>query len=163
MDVRPCDPDDLAMLLAVAPPTHRAFYRARFERQERGEATLLVAWSDGEPRGQVTLLRTSKYDTVRSRLGPFPEMNGLEATPTGQGTGTAIVAAAEDVARAAGATMVGLAVALDNAGARRLYDRLGYVEWPHGPVVDRWAEHDPAGRLVREHADPCTYLVKVLR
>ena len=72
------------------------------------------------------MLAASKYEKVRQRLGAFPEINALEARPPGQGTGTAIMACAEQTARALGAAMIGLAVDVSNHGARRLYQRLGY-------------------------------------
>lgn len=130
--------------------------------QERGEATYLVAWRDGVPCGRGTLLHRSKYPSVRALLGDVPELNAVEATPPGLGTGARLVAAAEAHARGTGAERVGLAVAHANTGARRLYVRLGYVEWDHGDVVDRWPERDADGAVVREHADPCSYLVKDL-
>jgi RimJ/RimL family protein N-acetyltransferase len=74
--------------------------------------------------------------------------------------GPRIIAAAEERAGDLGAHRIGLAVEHGNGAARRLYERLGYLRWPGPDVVDRWAERDGGGRVVREHADPCSYLVK---
>ncbi|TKJ20310.1 hypothetical protein A6V29_08940 [Blastococcus sp. CCUG 61487] len=129
---------------------------------ERGEATYLIAWDGDVPCGRVSLFHRSKYERVREVLGDIPEINALEATSRGVGIGSRLIASAEESARTLGATRMGLAVEHGNGGARRLYERLGYVEWEHGDVVDRWVERDGDGTVVREHADLCSYLVRRL-
>lgn len=52
-------------------------------------------------------------------LAVIPEMRG-------QGVGTRLLACAEEKARAAGCAACALSVAIDNDGARRLYERVGY-------------------------------------
>jgi GNAT superfamily N-acetyltransferase len=128
--------------------------------QEAGLATYLVAWHGGELAGRCTVLAASKYDKVRQLLGAFPEMNALEARPPGQGTGTKMIACAERTAIEHGAAMIGLAVAVSNDGAHRLYQRLGYHDWGHGLVLDHWDETDSAGTVLKTNADPCHYLTK---
>lgn len=130
--------------------------------QDRGEATYLLAWDGDQPCGRATVFHRSKYEQVRDVLGDVPELNGLEATPRGLGIGSRLIAAAEERATALGAPLIGLAVEHGNADARRLYERLGYVDWGYGDVVDRWSERDGTGTVVREHADLCSYLVKDL-
>ncbi len=80
----------------------------------------------------------------------------------GHGIGTALILASEQEARRREVTVLGLAVELQNHGARRLYERLGYVRWEHGLVIDQWAETDDQGRILREYADECFYLTKAL-
>ena len=116
--------------------------------QEAGQAIYLVAWRGDELAGQCTVLTTSKYEEVRQLLGALPEMNALEARPPGQGTGTKIIACAEHTARQHGAAMIGLAVAVSNDGAHRLYQRLGYKDGGQGLVVgplgrNRFRRHSP--------------------
>ncbi len=53
----------------------------------------------------------------------------------GRGHGTRLLALAEDLARAQGLAAMSLIVASGNAGARRLYERIGYVETARRPVV----------------------------
>ena len=160
--VGPFRSGDLPRLLVGAGPRDRFHHGERSRMHERGEATYLLAWDGELPCGRVTLFHRSKYEQVRDALGNFPELNALEATPRGRGIGSKLVAAAEARTTAVGAHRIGLAVDHGNVAARRLYERLGYVEWEHGDVVDRYAERDGSGRVVAEHADLGAYLVKEL-
>ena len=163
VDVQPCSPEDMDRLAACGlPATVMAHHDERWAMQQRGEARYLLAWRGGEPVGRVSLLRESKYRPVRARFEDLVEMNALEATPQGQGIGTAVIRAAEASALDGGARWMGLAVAPDNVGALRLYARLGYRDWGHGDVVDEWTERDEHGSVVAEHRTPCRYLVKEL-
>lgn len=128
--------------------------------QLRQEAVYLLAWHGTEVLGRVTLLLRSKYPEVRSSLAQVAEMNALEARPQGQGIGTALIMAGEQEASRREARMLGLAVEVQNHGARRLYERLGYAQWEQGLIIDRWMERDHNGGVVREHADECFYLTK---
>jgi len=160
--VRQFSSDDLPRLLVGAGPRDRFHHGERSRMHERGEATYVVAWDDDLPCGRATVFHRSNYERVRAVLGDFAELNGLEATLRGRGIGSRLIAAAEEHATALGARRIGLAVEHGNVGARRLYQRLGYVEWEHGDVVDRWHERDAGGAVVQEHADLCSYLVKDL-
>ena len=160
--VRRFRPVDLSRLQDGAGPRDRFHHDERSGMHERGEATYLLAWDGDLPCGRVTLFHRSKYARVRVVLGDFPELNALEATPRGLGICSRLIAAAEAQATALRARRVGLAVEHGNADARRLYERLGYVQWEHGDVIDRYPERDAVGTVVREHADPCSYLVKHL-
>jgi RimJ/RimL family protein N-acetyltransferase len=68
-------------------------------------------------------------------LGPFRR----------RGIGTALIRAGEDTPRRLGHERLALGVGVDNAAARRLYERLGYVDWGHGTVVGTWQERDHDG------------------
>ena len=163
VDVLPFSAEAITRLAGLGlPATTMARHRERWAMQQRGEARYLVAWRAGEPVGRVTVLGESKYVPVRDRLGSLVEMNALEATPQGQGVGTRLIHAAEADARAGGARWMGLAVAPDNPGAQRLYERLGYRDWGHAEVLDEWTERDAEGAVVAEHRTPCRYLVKAL-
>ncbi|GAB2541328.1 GNAT family N-acetyltransferase [Brachybacterium huguangmaarense] len=136
--------------------------RERLAMQDQGRATMLLAWGDVRPCGNATVLRASKYEEVRTLHPDLAEINALAAYPTGRGTGTALIAAAEEDARAHGHPLIGLAVdADDNPDARRLYERLGYTLLEGVRVLDVWQEFRADGDGPW-HRDPCAYLVKRL-
>ena len=149
IEIRPCTADDVGRL--------SPYLLRRFAVQQDGNGTLLLAFRDDTLAGSTLVLMRSKYEDVHARLGSLMELNALEANPQGQGTGTALIAAAEALARDHASALFGLAVEHRNRDARRLYARLGYASWGHGTVIDRWRDLEGA-----EHADPCDYLVKRL-
>jgi RimJ/RimL family protein N-acetyltransferase len=147
IDVRPATAADVERLVARDPAGAR-YEHERFAAQERGEGLLLIAWDGEEIRGRVRFRFFSKYVEVLDELGEFPEINALDAWPTGTGVGTRIIAACEAIAAERGDKMVGIGVVVENTAARRLYERLGYEYW--GDVIDEWDGHK----------DPAVYLVK---
>ena len=100
---------------------------------------------------------------IREHLPGVPRLIHLEVLGQlqGRGVGTALIHAAEDLARSSGHDRIALAVGLDNRNARRFYERLGYVDWGHGTVVVTWRERDHDGLPVRS-SEICDVLVKVL-
>lgn len=161
--VGPCTPADLERLEhSGTPEVVLRHHHERFAMQERGECLQLLAWDGDAPIGHGTLLLASKYAEVDARWPTIPEVNALAACPTGRGTGTALLAAAEDAARGRGCPRIGIAVEPENPDARRLYERLGYRPAEGLMVIDRWTEQHEDGTRI-EHADPCDYLVKDLR
>ncbi|GAA4960507.1 GNAT family N-acetyltransferase [Actinoplanes utahensis] len=106
-----------------APPERvLAFLR---ERQERGEAVLLLARAqDGTPAGFVNV-----YPTFSSlSMAPVWTLNDLFVAPTARrtGAGRALVRACAAEARAAGAVGVQLQTAPDNLAAQALYRAEGF-------------------------------------
>jgi ribosomal protein S18 acetylase RimI-like enzyme len=77
-----------------------------------------VAWADGEPLGHVHLTDDD-----------CPEMQDLSVRSEyrRRGVATALIAAAEQAARARNAPAVRLEVGVGNSGAHGLYEALGYV------------------------------------
>ncbi len=121
----------------------------------RDDSTYLVAWDDGVPVGHIHIAWSN------TELG-VPELQDVfvPADRRGQGIGTELTRAAEQLAAARGHDRCSLSVSDANAAARRLYERLGYVP----------AEIEPrriAGTItIRgeqvEVDDTLVYLVKVL-
>jgi GNAT superfamily N-acetyltransferase len=110
-----------------------------------------VAWLEGRPAGDVFLARDPADEPeVRRWLPGVPRLVHLEVLGPlrRRGIGTALIRAGEATARRLGHRRLALGVGLDNLGARRLYERLGYTSWGHGTVVGTWQELDPAGRPV---------------
>jgi len=161
MDVRPATQAEVDRLIAPAESAARHHLRDRWETQQRGDGLFLLAHRDGEIVGHTMLLKQSKYAEVRAAHDPV-EVNALHAYVPNQGIGTAIIRATEAVAAGWSRSAIGLAVGLDNPGARRLYERLGYRQWDGARVIDTWTEQDAEGNIVRSHADACDYLLKQL-
>lgn len=164
MEITVCGAEDVALLdQYIGSPGALSFHARRYARQERGESTYLVAWLDERPVGHAEL-RWIGCDAaaVRAARPGCPEINGLGMWPErlrSQGIGTALIHAAEDLARERGIMTVGLGVAKDNPRAAALYVRLGY-----GPLIDyydRWSYEGPDGAL-HDWVDACTFLVKDL-
>jgi GNAT superfamily N-acetyltransferase len=146
VEIRPGSDADLAALVAALGQAD--FFTDHLARQHDGRGVLLVAWLDGRPVGDVYLSwEPADVPQVRQLLPGVPQLIHLEVVGPLQrrGTGTALIVAAEDTARRLGHEQITLAVGVDNPDARRLYERLGYVDWRQGTIVATWQERDRAG------------------
>lgn len=155
---------DADMPALVATLGQERFFRERLGRQARGLGELFVAWVDSTPVGDVYLWREQPWEAaVREHLGWTPTINHLEVVPgwRDRGIGTALMDAAERHAIDLGYRELGLGVRRQNHAARRLYERLGYAEWPHGLVELNWDEPGPDGEALA-HAMIVHWLVKSL-
>jgi GNAT superfamily N-acetyltransferase len=115
IEIRHLDEADLDAIEARE-PAGQGFVRAMWRLQEEGASVLLVAWLDGEPVGSGQLDR---------RVSPVELKNlNVRAGFRGKGVGSALIAAAEELARDDGRLAMG--VGIDNPRARELYERLGY-------------------------------------
>jgi GNAT superfamily N-acetyltransferase len=149
MEIRPANDAELPALVAVL--GQRRFFSEQLARQGAGGGALLVAWVDGRPVGDVYLDRDPATEpAIRRYLPGVPILVHLEVLGPFQrrGIGTALIHAAEDTARRFGHQQLAIGVGVDNHGARRLYERLGYTDWGHGTTVTSWQEHDPTGAPV---------------
>jgi GNAT superfamily N-acetyltransferase len=150
MEIRPASAGDLDPLVAVF-GAERRFFAGCLAMQEAGGGVLLVAWLDGGPVGDVFVnLGPADEPEVRRHLPGVPTLVHLEVLGPRQrrGIGTALVRAGEDTARRLGHDRIALGVGLDNPGARRLYERLGYIDWGRGHIVTSWREHRPGSAPV---------------
>ncbi|MFE7600121.1 GNAT family N-acetyltransferase [Streptomyces sp. NPDC057494] len=164
VEIGPCRAADVPLLGRFLPtPGAPARHAERFARQEAGAGTYLLARRDGVPvgNGQVRWDGCAAPE-VRAAVGDCPEFNGLDVREDlrGRGIGTALILAAEDLARERGRTALGLGVADDNPRAAALYARLGYARVL--TYTDRWSWTDADGHR-HDEADPCTFLVRDLR
>jgi GNAT superfamily N-acetyltransferase len=146
MEVREASEADLAALVAVLGQRH--FFTDRLARRHGGGGVLLAAWLDGRPVGDVFVdCGPAEEPEVRRQLPGVPMLVHLEVLGRLQrrGIGTALIQAGEDTARRLGHRRLALGVGVDNPGARRLYERLGYGDWGHGTIVGTWVERDRDG------------------
>ena len=149
IDIRPCRDGDADLLeeVATSPGTSR-FHHRRLARQVAGEAVYLIAWLEGSPIGNLCLILAGPdNDEVASKLVAGPEINAFDVYPDwrDRGVGSALIAAAERMARERGDLGVVLGVEVSNDAARRLYERLGYRDWGRGESHDSYTWLDDNG------------------
>lgn len=160
--IRPARRTDIAALVVAL--GQETFFTDRIGRMRHNLGELLIAFAGQVPVGDVYLWCEPVEEVeVRTAFPGVPMLNHLEVAPgwQGQGIGTRLVRAAEDAARRRGFDRIVLGVGVDNPDAKRLYERLGYVDWENGPVVARWTEPDGAGG-VREASLTCDTMVASL-
>ena len=95
-----------------------------------GDAAVRVARLDGLLVGVGWWRR---YERPTHRPNADLEKVGVAAPAQGRGIGAALTAALVGDARAAGIEVLTLDLRCDNAAARRVYDRLGFVEYGRLP------------------------------
>ncbi|WP_079085164.1 GNAT family N-acetyltransferase [Streptomyces dysideae] len=164
MEITVCGAADVALLdQHIGSPGATSFHARRFARQEAGESTYLIAWLDGRPVGHTEVRWRGCDDPgVRAARPGCPEINALSVWPEAlrsRGIGSALIRAAEQLAREHGSTVVGLGVAADNPRAAALYERLGYR--PLSDYLGRWSYEGHDG-VTHECVEALTFLVKEL-
>ena len=92
----------------------------------RRDHATLIAEDNGEPVGFLLMLE-SLPDEVTGQDQSFIAYMAVERDRRGGGIGAALLAAAEDEARKRGLPYMALMVTEDNAAARALYERAGYL------------------------------------
>ncbi|WP_030616355.1 GNAT family N-acetyltransferase [Streptomyces fulvoviolaceus] len=164
MDITACRAEDLDVLERFMPSyADDAHHADRYARQAAGDSTYLIPWLDRRPVGHAEVRWTGCHaPEVRAALPGCPDVNSLFVWPESlrsRGVGTALVRAAERLARERGIGVMGLGVGDHNPRAAALYARLGYR--PAVAFVDRWAYLDASG-VRHERVDPGVFLVKEL-
>ena len=154
------DADEVARRMPWRQPNRHI---ERAGAQEAGLGLYLVAWRDGEPVGHSFVKWPGSLSSRHAREEGCVEIEDLFVSPEDrdEGIGGALLEASEDAARHRGFEAIGLAVALENDGARRLYDRRDYEDAGHGTFTLRWSSLDDHG-VARTWREECTYLVKRL-
>ncbi|MEU3843509.1 GNAT family N-acetyltransferase [Streptomyces sp. NPDC028635] len=164
MEITVCRAADVALLdQHIGSPGASSSHAVRYARQQAGQGTYLVAWLEGRPVGHAEMRWIGCGAPEVRRAAPgCPELNGLAVWPEhlrSRGIGSALIRAAEDLARERGVPRTGMGVARNNRRASALYARLGYR--PLTDYLDRWTYQDDDGET-RARVDPCTFLVKRL-
>jgi ribosomal protein S18 acetylase RimI-like enzyme len=117
----------------------RHHLNARWQERLSGHETMLVAVLSGALVGSVSIEEKEDQPGLLHlyALGVSPAFQN-------RGIGSAIVAHVEAEAARRGLAGVFMGVALENGGARRLYERLGYS--PEGALREsRWTWEGPDG------------------
>jgi GNAT superfamily N-acetyltransferase len=133
--IRRISESDVERLNDVYPepgPTSRHVERWRL--QAGGEGVYLLAWRGDDPIGWVFVHRPGSSEaSAPARQYDAAEIMDLQVAPEfrGQGHGSSLLVAAEQLARDAGWTRIGLEVTVSNPHndvARAMYQRHGYDE-----------------------------------
>jgi len=169
--IEPLRSDEVALLQRMMPSSERVVdgvrthsHAQRFGAQQDGTADYLVAWIDDEPVGHALIRWTGARDALfieRRVRDPYVEGLAVRHDRWSRGIATAMMCEAEHRALMRGYRTMGLAVGVDNARARHLYDRLGYCESNLGEFEVTWTYLDDGGRE-QVGRETCTYLMKTL-
>jgi len=161
MVIRPVRAEDLPALEWDGVYTrYRQVFRETFEDAQRGHRVMLVAVAAGEVVGQVFVqLNSSEQQFADGATRGY--LYALRVRPVwqGQGVGARLIAAAEAALREHGFTTAVIAAAKENAGALRLYERLGYRVFAEDP--GRWSFVDANGKE-QSVAEACWVMEKHL-
>ena len=143
-------------------PRRGAKHRDRLRLQQAGKATYLVAWDDGRAVGHALLKLPAAVVGVGRRFG-CAEVEDLFVADDRRrlGIGDRLLEACESAAADSGVGAVGLGVGVENAAARRLYDRRGYEQTDDAPFVLAGTVTDADG-VTHHWQETCVYLVKRL-
>ena len=113
---------------SVDPARSRAFIQARLEQRD---SVILLAWPGDREQRERAIGFTQLYPAFASlSLASNWILNDLYVEPDsrGQGVAKALMDAARQLALHNGAAEIFLQTARDNAPARALYEKLGYVQ-----------------------------------
>ena len=118
--------DSVAKFRYVNEAMLEASYDGLLDFVFRQSHVLLVADDTGKRVGFVLMLDSMPDEVTRMPQG-FIAYMAVEPSHRGRGIGSRLLAAAEDEARRRGLPYMGLMVTEDNAAARALYGRAGYL------------------------------------
>lgn len=118
--------DSVARLRHYIPAMAEASFEALLDYVQIQEHVCLVAEYEGRPAGFVLMLTAMPDEVTRSPQG-FIAYMAVEPSVRRYGIGNQLLAAAEAEARRRGLPYMGLMVTEDNAAARALYERSGYL------------------------------------
>jgi ribosomal protein S18 acetylase RimI-like enzyme len=126
---------------------HRDYFAERLPLQDDGLGQVLLALRATRIVGALFLYwGEADEPEIRRLLAKVPLIFHLHVAPPHRrnGIGTALLAEAEERLRRRGHSMVLLGVDKSNTVARRLYEKLGYVQPEEPELGDLRARSDPA-------------------
>jgi GNAT superfamily N-acetyltransferase len=144
--------------------TSRTYHETRLMAQQEGTADYLIAWVDGSPVGHAFIRWGADEPFLCEQDRSVALVEALAVRPEMQrkGIATAIMLEAERMAANRGHTRIGLAVGIENTGARAMYFVLGYREDGRESFRVTWMHTDSDGKE-RERGETCIYMLKMLR
>lgn len=161
VNIRVAQAEDIDRLEWYGQFTHyRNLFRRSFREQLQGRRLLLVAESGGFPIGRLFIQFRSDNTMIadgymRAYFYSFQIMEMFR----GGGLGTRLMQEGERILHERGFRQATVAVAKENTGALRLYQRLGYSIFAED--AGRWHYRDHRG-ILREVDEPCWLLEKIL-
>lgn len=160
--IRPAQDHDVEALVEVL--GDREFVKDRLDRQALGLGKLLTIWSGEVLLGSMYIwLEEAEEAELRERLRGVPLFTRIEVLEgyRGNGIGTRLIHAGEELLREAGHQSVALAVEITNSRAELLYKRLNFDEWEHGQITCEGIEVLDDGRR-KSYDETCRIMVKSL-
>ena len=168
IEIKPSEEPQLDLLeQEFSPDTLSKHHYKRYEVQKRGEGVYLIAWHDRTPVGHFLLRWSGPGDAHVRRYvdvthSAYLEAGGTRVEYRRKGVATALIREAERLAQEKGCTQIGLEVgSTDNPDAKRLYEKLGYVDWGQGEFPISWEYIDRNGNQGTE-SEIVTYMHKLL-
>jgi len=138
----------------------RRLYRRAMSQAKLGQRILLVAEADGRIVGQIFVQLTSgRAELADGASSGYLYAFRVRPSYRNQGIGTRLIESAEQELVRRGFRRIVIAVAKDNSGARRLYEKLGYQRFAEDP--GEWSYIDHEGTL-RHVSEPAYVLEKTL-
>ncbi len=138
----------------------RNLFRRAYREQLRGRRLMLLADYNGFPIGNVFIqFRSTNPRIADGELRAYFYSLRVMNMFRGQGVGTWLMQEAESLLVTRGYHYATIAVAKDNEGALRLYERLGYVRFAEDPGA--WSYVNHRGEVIYV-TEPCWILEKFL-
>jgi GNAT superfamily N-acetyltransferase len=150
LEIKAAEESQLDFLVTQFSPDNPMFQYNRYAIQMRGEGLYLIAWHNNTPVGHFLLRWSGPNEEFVTKLLEIRYSAYLEAGLTKdefrrKGVATAIIEKAEQLAKEKGCVCIGLEVGVCNPEAKRLYERLDYVDWGHGEFSISWEYKDKNG------------------
>lgn len=142
--LRPLQEKDLLKLEWHGGADLRSFYQKQWKHHQAGNVLVIVADFNHFPIAQSAIHWLGK--PTHPHIPDIQSVRVLDAFQ-GQGIGSKLLKICESIVRAHHHPRVSLAVALENEGAKRLYERLDY-HITGTPYDDKWSYIDAQGRTV---------------
>jgi len=152
---------DLSKLEWYGQYTHyRPLFRRAFRDQQAGRRFMLVAVTKDFPIGMVFIqLQSNERKVADGATRAYLYSLRVMEMFRGKGVGTQLIREAENTLLDRGFQWTTIAVAKDNHGARRLYERLRYRIFSDDPGQWNFVDHWGKARHINE---PCWLLEKNL-